>query len=200
MADEAVVRRVLGPYQDRLRRIVDLAYADWLQSSDKPKYIYERTRANARFDHVARHAHAEFGSDTTVRIIDGYETIKLVIRNGRDVVIVRFKHANEDGLGVNGQQTQTVLGFIDAEQPLLPNVPVEHKVEICFRENELDTALESVEVVARHMFKKMWSYPLPKATATVVPFKPTTPPDQGPPEVRPRQIDRDTKKEPDQGQ
>lgn len=200
MADESIVRRVLSPYHERLRRIVDDAYADWQQSSDKPKYIYERTRANARFDHVARHAHVEFGSDTTIRIIDAHETIKLVIRNGRDVLVVRFKHANEDGLGVNGQETQAVLGFIDSEQPLLPNVPVEHKVEICFRENDLDTALESVDVVARHMYTKVWSYPLPRASAAVVPFKPTPPPDQGPPEVRPRQIDRVTKKEPDQGQ
>ena len=200
MADEAIVRRVLNPYHARLRRVVDLAYADWGQSPDKPKYIYERTRANVQFDHVARHAHTEFGTDATVRIIATHKTIKLMVRDGRNVVVARFKHANEDGLGVNGQETQAVLGFIDAEQPFLPGVPVEHKVEICFRQNDLDTALESIEVVARHLYRKMWSYPLPKAGAAVVPFKPTTPPDQGPPEVRPRQIDRDTKKEPDQEQ
>jgi hypothetical protein len=195
MADEAYVRNELAPYALRLRRVVEGAHADWVASTGHAQYIYQRTKANARFDHVARHAHKEFGNDKDVKIIAEYETIKLVFCNG--MIVLRFKHEGKDGLGVNGWETQPVLQFINAEIPSLPGIPPQHHVECCFKENALDTALESIAITARHMYTKMWSYELPKPTAEIVPFKPAAAaaPEQKPVEVRPRQTDADKSKE-----
>lgn len=195
MADQDYVRKGLAPYEARIRRVADDGYADWVQSSDRSKFIYERTKACARFDHIARHAHAEFGTDKAVKIIAGHETVKLVFCNG--TIVLRYKHEGEDGLGVNGQATQTVLAFINSERPHLPGMPPQHNVECCFRENELDTGLESITIVARHNYKKLWSYELPKPMADIVPFTAVPAPDQTPPAVRPRKTDADKKSDKD---
>lgn len=54
MADEAYVRNGLAPYALRLRRLVESAHADWVSSTGHSQYIYLRTKASARFDHVVR--------------------------------------------------------------------------------------------------------------------------------------------------
>jgi hypothetical protein len=196
MADEAYVRNGLDPYSLRLRRLVEGAHADWVASTGHSQYIYQRTKANARFDHVARHAYREFGEKKDVKIIAEYETIKLVFCNG--TIVLRFKHEGKGGLGVNGWETQPVLEFINAEMPSLPGISPQHHVECCFKENALDTGLESITITARHMYTKMWSYELPRTTAEIVPFTPVVAaPEQKPVEVRPRQTDADKSKESD---
>jgi hypothetical protein len=196
MADETYVRNGLAPYGLRLRQVADEAYADWVGSTGHSQYIYQRTKANARFDHVARHVYKEFSEDKDIKIIGEYETFKLVFCNG--TIVLRFKHEGKDGLGVNGWQTQPVLEFINAELPTLPGIPPQHHVECCFKENALDTALDSVTITARHMYTKTWSYDLPKATAEIVPFTlPAAAQEQKPVEVRPRQTEADKSKESD---
>lgn len=69
MADEGYVRKGLAPYEVKLRHVCDSAQADWVASTGHSQYIYLRTKQNARFDHVARHAYREFGEDKNVRII-----------------------------------------------------------------------------------------------------------------------------------
>lgn len=186
-ADKSYVQNGLAQFAERIRKVADGGYHDWLQSSDRPKLIFQRTKANVRYDHIARHANAVFSGVKGVRIITEFESVKLLFQNG--TIVVRFKHANENGLGVNGQQTQNVLAFIDADEPIPGLLPDVHKVECCFRENDLDTALESVTIVARDGDKKLWSYDLPRAepAAEVVRLRPTPPrDDRAPPVVRPR--------------
>jgi hypothetical protein len=194
MADETYVRNGLAPYAERVRLIVERGYNDWLKSSDRPKLIFERSRANVRFDHIARHAQIEFGSEKGVRVIAENETVKLLFCSG--TILLRYKHADEDGLGAN-IVTPSILEFIDADrQPLLPGMPDLHKVECNFRQNDLDTALESVVITARHMRKKLWSYELAKPEAEILPFAPSASPAPTRPEVRPRQTRKDAEKDP----
>jgi hypothetical protein len=54
-----------------------------------------------------------------------------------------------------GQRTDNVLAFIDAEEDIPGLLPDIHKVECTFRENELDTALDNVAIVARDVGKKL---------------------------------------------
>jgi hypothetical protein len=195
MADETYVRNGLARYGIRLRQVADEACADWVKSTGHSQYIYQRTKANARFDHIARHAYRVFSDDKDVKLTGEYESFKLLFCNG--TIILRYKHEGKDGLGVNGWQTQPVMSFI-TEMPLLPGLPPQHNVECCFKENLLDTALDSVTITARHLYTKMWSYELPKTTAEIVPFTPAAAAqEQKPVEVRPRQTEADKSKESD---
>lgn len=154
------VREALSPYHSRLRRVVTNAYNEWLDiaryraSKGYGPVLYSRTIANDVFDAIARHAKSEFASDKFVLIRNESQTVKFIFEGK---VIVRFKKADEYGLGTN-ILTQAILDYIDPQQ-MLPGFPPEAaKVEVVWTANDIGTEIDAVTVVARDNLGVLWSY------------------------------------------
>ena len=169
------VQSTLGRFHPRIRRVVELAFAEWravvkFRSEEAfGPVMYPRTVANYVFDAIARHAIAEFGDDPSVNVKIEPQTIKLFFKGA---VYARFKKGDENRLGQN-IETQTVLAFIDQNETL-PGLPPETvKVEFIWLANELQTRLEHVLVVARDKDTLLWDYELEPAgedVGLVIPF------------------------------
>lgn len=173
------VQSALGEFHSRIRRVVEIAWAEWRMIADFRSekglgpVLYPRTVANFVFDAIARHAFTEFASDPSVHVRVEAQTIKLFFKGD---VLARFKKGSENKLGQN-IETQAALAFVDADGTL-PGLPPETvKVEFIWLANDIQTRLEHVLVVARDNDRLLWEYeiePGDEGTGTVIPF-PTGP-------------------------
>lgn len=184
IADQDAVRAVLADFHDRLRKVVDGAWAEWLEIPWRGRLVYEpRARAVLVFDFIARRARDVFAGDPHIHVITQKQTIKFLFK---DHVVIRFKKGNSKGVGSN-ITTQAVLDFIDPQRMIPGLVPEIMKVEVCWSPDDLGIDLSEVAVVARDKTKRIWAYPIDRAEplSTVVPL-PTRAPDETPPAVVPR--------------
>jgi hypothetical protein len=181
------VQAVLSPFHHRIRRVVDLAWAEWRATVDfraKSKFgpvLYPRTMANYIFDAIARYAIAEFGTDPSIHVEIESQTIKIFFKGA---VLARFKKGDDNGLGQN-IETFAALAFMDADG-ILPGMPPETaKVEFIWEANDIRTQLESVRVVARDNDLIIWEYEIDReagSSGAVVAF-PTPPSDDLDPDM-----------------
>ena len=184
IADEEAVRLLLVDFHDRLRKVVDDAWAEWLDISWRGRLVYEpRARAVLVFDFIARRARDEFAGDPNIHVITKKQTVSFLFR---DQVHIRFKKGNAKGVGSN-IVTQAVLDIIDPQRTIPGLVPDIMKVEVCWSPDDLGIDLDEVAVVARDKTKRIWAYPIERReiASTVVPM-PTRGPDESPPELVPR--------------
>ena len=63
IAVQTEVEPIIGAFAYRLRAVLDRAMEDWLATPDRSRFRYGRTRANIIFEHIIRHALAEFDGD-----------------------------------------------------------------------------------------------------------------------------------------
>jgi hypothetical protein len=190
---ESVVRDELRPYEHRIHRVIDQAWADYLTTPFRHRFLFARTRANIVFDLIAGYLLEEFDEDPKVKIINKDETIKVMIN---DRVLFRIKKANESGLGSN-VPTQAVMEFILQESLFAGILPEVVKVEICYFEDQVGAEIASVAVTARDCDSLLWSYEInrhePGAVGAEIIDFPPLPGDDKPPEVTPRKTDLDEK-------
>lgn len=187
---EADVRSALAPYHARIRAVILAGFAEWLAVSECragkgfSPVLYPRTISNYVFDAVARKARTEFAADPTVQVRDEPQTVKFCFGS---VVIGRFKKADEDNLGQN-IITQAVLDFTDPQLCIPGLPPAAAKVEFVWTIDELGTAIESVQVVARDRDRLLWSYEIDDAieSGDVITLLPGGEPDGDEPLVRPK--------------
>ena len=126
------VQRDLQNYHQRIRTVVDQAWAEWramaayrAKNSFAP-FLYSRTVANIMFDGIARYAIAEFGGDPSVHVEIESQTVKLFFKG---TVFARFKKGDDNKLGQN-IPTQAALAF-EFVDGMLPGLPAETaKVEM----------------------------------------------------------------------
>lgn len=171
LADEHVVRAALADYETLIYQAVNEAWGDWkaLQLAGRLMFI-GRSRACLVYDFIVQRISAAFDGNETVRIIRRDETAKFLFN---DQVVIRFKKANENGLGSN-IETQATMDFVDQQQEL-PGIPDVHKVEILYVLNRFQTHIDQVQVVARDGNTVLWNYVLaPAEGAGIVPL-PLTP-------------------------
>jgi hypothetical protein len=189
---EADVRAALTPYHGRIKGVIVRGFAEWLAVSEcrstkgYPPILYPRTITNYIFDAIARNARAEFGNDTSVRVLDESQTVKFCFG---DVIIGRFKKGDDDHLGQN-IPTQAALIFADAQQTL-PGLPPEAaKVEFIWAANDIATQIESVMIVARDGDYVLWSYEIDDAEegrgSGVIIFPAPSGPEDDEPLVKPK--------------
>ena len=101
-------------------------------------------------------------------------------------MLVRFKKANNAGLGSN-IQTQAVLDFVDPQLEIRDLLPEIHHIEVCYHLDKLATHMDQLAVTARQGNRKLWSYELQHPpSAEIVPFSPAPDGGERPPEVRVR--------------
>jgi hypothetical protein len=154
IAEEHVVRAALAKYETKLSDAIYGAWQDWreLPLIGRLKFV-GRSRACLVYDFIVQRAMATLADDTSVNFIEGDETVKLVFDG---IVALRFKKANESGVGSN-IKTQATLGFVEQQQEL-PGIPGVHKVEMVYVLNRLQTKIDQVLVVARDGDRCLWSY------------------------------------------
>lgn len=182
--DENRVKAILDDFHSRLRRVVDDAWAEWLEFPRAKLVFLARARAVLVFDYIVRRALAEFEGDPNIRTVVKKQTIQFLFK---DRVLLRFKKGNAKGVGSN-IRTQAVLDFIDPNREIPGLVPEIMKVELCYTLDDLGINLDEVEVVARDQTSRRWAYPLePGAPSAVIMPLPQRPPDTTPPAVLPRQ-------------
>ena len=188
---ESFVRSRLGPYEARIRSVIDDAWRDYLSIDVRHKFMFPRTRANIVFDLIAGRMIAEFDGDKAIRIIQKDETVKVLVE---DVLLLRIKKAANDGLGQN-IQTQAVMEFV-AQGPEIPGLlPDIYKIELCYFESKTGAEIDSVRVTARDNDDILWWYELGrKASGTVIEF-PAPSGGDAPPDLAPRKIDKEKKPE-----
>ena len=116
IADQDQVKSILATFESRIRSIVDQAWQEWLGLPNRGRFLFpKRVRATFVFDAIARLALAEFEDDPNIHVILKKQTVQFLFR---DQVLVRFKKANDKGVGSN-IETQAVLDFIDPQR----NIP-----------------------------------------------------------------------------
>jgi hypothetical protein len=171
MADEDVVRVALANHETLIYQAVHEAWGDWkaLQLAGRLMFM-GRSRACLVYDFIVQRVRSAFDGNKNVRVITRDETAKFLFN---DQVVVRFKKANENGLGSN-IETQATMDFVDQQQEL-PGIPDVHKVEILYVLNRFQTHIDQVQVVARDGNTILWNYVLaPAESAGIVPL-PLTP-------------------------
>ncbi|MDX6613847.1 MAG: hypothetical protein QOD75_3033 [Blastocatellia bacterium] len=170
------VRAILGEYHSSIRRVVELAWAEWRTVAalrvehDLAPLMYPRTITNDVFDAIARFGIAEFNGKPSVNVKVEAQTFKLFFK-GR--VCARFKRGDDDKLGQN-VATQASLAFEDADGELPGFPPTTVKVDFIWLANDLNTRLAHVLVVARDGDRLLWEYEIEEEPAsgagTVIPF------------------------------
>ena len=178
------VQAVLDDFHDRIRKVVDAAWAEWLAYPGRAKVVFvARLRAVFVFDAIARLAQAEFDDDKNIHVIIKRQTIQFLFK---DQVLIRFKKGNAKGIGSN-ITTEAVLDFVDPQRVIPGLIPDIMKVEVCYSPDALGIALKEVAVVARDEARRLWAYPLARSepAAEVVTLPPRQP-DHTPPVVVPR--------------
>ena len=167
MADEQAVRAVLAKYESVLFAATHGGWDDWRALGLGGRLIFQaRSRACVVYDFIVQRAMAALAEDPAVRVLRRDETVKFVFH---DTVALRFKKANENGLGSN-IRTQATLGFVKQQQEL-PDFPNVHKVEVVYVLNDLQTRITQVLVAARDGDVCLWHYDLaPESGARVIPM------------------------------
>ncbi len=184
IAVQEAVEPIIAAFAVRLRAVFDRAMIDWTNTPNRGLFIYPRTRANIIFDHIIRHALAEFDGDgdETVKALHEAQSVKFMFNNS---VVARFKKGNENGVGSN-IETTSFLDFVDP-QTCFGGLPDIHRIEIVYKLNILGTDYAEVEVVARNKVGRIWAFPLvAKPSAEIVPLPIRTPPVLTPPAVTPK--------------
>jgi len=164
--------------------VLDRAMGDWLATPDRSNFRYGRTRANIIFEHIIRHALAEFDGDgaSTVKALVEAQSVKFLFHNS---VVARFKKGNAKGVGSN-IETQAFLNFVEP-QGCFAGLPEIHRIEIVYQLNFLGTDYAEVAVVARDRNTRIWAYPLTsRPSADIIPLAPRPTPVLTPPVVTPK--------------
>lgn len=167
MTDQLAVRTILAKYETILFNAIHSGWENWRVLRLGGHLLFPaRSRACVVYDFIVQHAMAALADDGAVRVIRRDETVKFIFA---DTVALRFKKANDSGLGSN-IQTQATLDFVEQQQEL-PGLPNVHKVEAVYVLNRLQTRIEQVLVVARDGDVCLWNYEIvPDTAAQIIPL------------------------------
>ena len=166
-ADEEVVRKTLQHHEGTILQAFQGGWDDFRELPLGGRLLFPaRTRACLVHDFVVQRAITAWDGNSSVRVIRRDETVKFVIA---DQVLLRFKKADDRGLGSN-IPTQASMDFVE-QQHELPGIPNVHKVEVVYVLNRFQTQIDRVVVVARDGDERLWDYVvMPETTAEVVPL------------------------------
>lgn len=153
-----IVVQSLEPIEAKLALIVRNAWRDWLDSSERSRSRYSRTRACIMFERMIAGAIETFQDDARIRLIEGQETISFLYD---DKVLFRFKKADESGLSRNFP-TQHALAFHDHEA-ILFSLPDIHRVDVVYVLNALDTDIQELLIVGRDQDRVAWVHDISQA-------------------------------------
>ncbi|WP_423415345.1 hypothetical protein RLW55_01395 [Hyphomicrobium sp. B1] len=150
---EAEIRGILGPHEKDILAVVHGAWQDFQDLGLSGRLRYKRNRAGLVHDFMVQRGMGLWGEGSGVTWQEKDETAKFIFA---EKVVVRFKKADENGLGSN-IMTQAVMAFVDPQMEL-PGIPSVSKVEVVYALNAFETQIETVAVVSRDGDQELWSY------------------------------------------
>lgn len=158
LADQRFVQSVLSAYEPRLFLCVRQGWEKWVALGLGGQLQFPgRSRACLVYDFTVQALQAELAGDQNVIVVVKDETVKIIFKSS---VVLRFKKANESGLGSN-TMTQASLSFSGGQMRLL-GMPELQPVELLYELNDLHTEISQVVVSARDGDTRLWSYPIKK--------------------------------------
>lgn len=180
--DQSVVEPILKKHSKTITSFIFKSWSDFLATGYAASWT-KRGRANFVWEQMATYAKATFGQDSSIRIITGHETLKFLVD---DKVLFRLKKGNESGLSAN-YPTQGALAYSDPESDLFGN-PEVPRVDVVYKLNRLETAIQDILVVGRAGDDIAWTFSVMDRGADIV-VLPAAPQPQPPSRklVRPRQ-------------
>lgn len=163
--NQAVVKPIIDEIRATVVAIIHEAWDDWMASDFVGVWRCKRSRANFVWEQIVGKAHAALIDVDGIHIIEGTETLKFLMQ---DQVLFRFKKADDAGRTAN-VATQMALAFHNHEQDLF-GLPEVQRVEVVYKLNKLETAVQDVCVVARDGDRVAWEYSLIDAGEAIVPL------------------------------
>lgn len=161
--NKEVVQPILDCIRAEIVEVILGGWSDWQESGRNGVWRCKRSRAGYVWEQIIERAHNLFDSESGIKILDGTETFKFLVN---DVVLFRFKKANERGISSN-IETQLAMAFHDHEQDLF-GLPEVQRVEVVYKLNALETEIRDICVVARENDRVVWEYSLLDTEESVV--------------------------------
>lgn len=163
--DQAIVKPIIDEVRDVIVSIIHEAWDDWMESDFVGVWRCKRSRANFVWEQIIGKAYTALIELESVHIIEGAETLKFLMK---DQVLFRFKKADDAGRTAN-VATQMALAFHDHDQGLF-GLPEVQRVEVVYKLNKLETAVQDICVVARDGDNIAWEYSLLDVEDVVAPL------------------------------
>lgn len=186
------VERTLKRIEPELFKIVQGAWGDWQEMSEKWRTTFPRTRANWVWDRMINRAYSVFSQGTGIKFIEQFNTVSFIIDNN---VLFRFKKGDIKGISHN-YPTQLALAYHNHDEMLFfPDMDLS-RVEVVYalNENQTQTEIERICIVARKRNQILWAYDI-KPQVIAIEEIPITPIQRISPEdlVQVREVKEDSK-------
>ncbi len=161
---------IFDEIRDEIIAIIHGAWGDWMASGCPGIWLCKRSRANYVWEQIIDRAITALSDFDDVQILKDKRgtTVKFLIKGQ---VLFRFKKADNTGHTAN-IPTQTEIDFHNHEKnlPILLKLPEVQRVEVVYRLNKLETAIQDICVVARDGDRVAWEHSLLKVGDVAVPL------------------------------
>ncbi|MFW2034123.1 hypothetical protein [Acinetobacter junii] len=146
---------LLSPYSDRLLKVFDLAWNDWLKRIDDNTSCCKRGRSNFIWDQIIHHAKNEFGLEPDHKFAiypyNNDQTYNFIIEQK---LVFRIKKGKSSRKSSN-VPTNMSKGFHDPNESL-PEIGLLPRIEIQYQLDKLESSIIDVVAVARDKSMIVW--------------------------------------------
>lgn len=146
---------LLSPYSDRLLKVFDLAWNDWLKRIDDNPSCCKRGRSNFIWDQIIHHAKNEFGLEPDHKFAiypyNNDQTYNFIIEQK---LVFRIKKGKSSRKSSN-VPTNMSKGFHDPNESL-PEIGLLPRIEIQYQLDKLESSIIDVVAVARDKSMIVW--------------------------------------------
>lgn len=150
---------LLAPYTDRLLKVFDQAWSDWLIRIKENTSCCKRGRSNFIWDQIIHHAKNEFGFEPdhlfAIYPYNNNQTYNFIIQQQ---LVFRIKKGKNSRRSSN-IPTNMALGFHDPNESL-PEIGLLPRIEIQYELDKLESSIIDVVAVARDKNTIVWDLSL----------------------------------------
>lgn len=163
--NQATVKPIIDEIRGEIVSAIHDAWDDWMASPYVGVWRCKRSRANFLWEQIIGKAHSALLALPSIHVIEGIGTMTFLVQ---DQVLFRFKKADDAGRTAN-VATQAAIDFHDHDKDLL-GLPEIQRVEVVYKLNKLETAIQDICVVARVGANVAWEYSLVDAGDVIAPL------------------------------
>lgn len=149
----------VAPFFNDLEKIVQSAWADWLNSDLSSQMQHKRVRANYVWNQLITHAKRQFHGQEQVHV-ETYGKWDGILFDG--TIFVRMKKATKN-LYSSNYPTQAALAFHDQIQDIFGGVT---RLELVYVLNQSETEIERITLIQRNNSNVVWIIDLLTKTTT----------------------------------
>lgn len=166
--------KLLSPYVDRILKVFDLAWQDWLNRLKFTPSCSKRGRSNFIWDQIIHHSHKEFGFEPNDKFAifpyNNSQTYNFIIAQQ---LVFRIKKGGATRKSGN-IPTNMSQGFHDPNESL-PEINLLPRIEIQYELDKLESSIIDVVAVARNKNSIVWESSLKYRGNNELPIFPIIP-------------------------